>query len=93
MTLRSVVVHVTTEPVDPSGEFEGSIDEEDAYEADVKDLVLCKDKIDVEFALKKAEGLHLDWAVFEILDKPTGNVTKRRAVIFEKDGTTIRRFE
>jgi hypothetical protein len=88
-----IVIHVTTEPTDPAGVFDGSIDEEDSQVADVRDCILCKDKVDVEMALAKAEKNGHDWAVYEILDKPTGKKTARRAIIFEKDGKTIRRFE
>jgi hypothetical protein len=88
-----IVVHVTTEPVDPEGSFSGSIDEEDSQVADVRDLILCKDKVDVGMALEKAEKSGYDWAVYEVLDKPTGQKTARRAVVFEKDGKTIRSIE
>lgn len=85
--MRYIVVHVTTEPIDPDGSFEGSIDEDEQYQPLVKAVVLCKDKEGVGRAIKSAEKLQdgTDWAVFEV----KGNKTDRCAVVFEKDGKTV----
>jgi hypothetical protein len=93
--LKYLVVQVTTEAVDPDGHFEGSIDEEDAWSAEVKDVVLCADAAGVGEAIRKAGKKGLDWAVFEVIETWTkgvgaGSRTERRAVTFEKDGKTVR---
>jgi len=86
--IKYIVVHVTTEPTDPDGAFEGGLDEDELYHPEVKEVILCQDKAGVGKAIKSTEKLRdgsfgmLDWAVFEV----NGSKTERRSVIFEKDG-------
>jgi hypothetical protein len=88
---KYLVVHVTTEPCDPGGFFEGSIDEEDSQTAEVKGVILCRDGVEVATALKKAEKSGFDWAVYE-MNAHLGT-TERRSVVFGKSGKSILRFE
>ena len=84
--MRYLVVSVTTEMVDPNGDFEGSIDEEDSQVADVKGITLCRLRTDVGDAIARSLKDGCDWAVFEVV----GNKTERRAVTFEPDGRTVK---
>ena len=82
---KYLVVYMTTEPIDPEGHFDGSIDECDAYAADTRGIVLCKDVEAAGFAIKAAadHDCGCDWALYEVV----GDKTVRRAITFESDGT------
>jgi hemolysin activation/secretion protein len=59
-------------------------------ETEIHEVVVCQDLVQVHAALRKAEGLSREWAIFE--SAKDGKMV-RRAVVFEKDGTTIKRVE
>ena len=93
--MKYIVVHITTEPNDPDGAFEGSLGEDEQYVPEVKAVLLCKDKEGVGKAIEAAgkwrllEDGCLDWAVFEV----KGSKTERRSVIFEKNGKSVRSIQ
>ncbi len=95
--MNFIVVSVKKVEDPDAGVCEGIEPEElevtDRVDANVEDVVLCKDFVDVAMALKKSEKKGAEWAVFEVLDKPTGKTTVRRAVVFEKDGQSIRSIQ
>jgi hypothetical protein len=90
--MNFIVVSVKKVEDPDAGVCEG-IEPEELEVTDRVDVVLCKDFVDVAMALKKSEKKGAEWAVFEVLDKPTGKTTVRRAVVFEKDGQSIRSIE
>ena len=90
-TLRYIVLHLTIDQMESPIDGTDELEEEDF--PDVKDMILCKDFVDVEMALQKAEKKMVDWSVWEIIDKPAGPKSERRAVVFNPDGKTIRSIQ
>ena len=83
-----LVIFVTSEAVDPEGDFEGSIDEEDAYVPGVENVVICRNEQAVRDVIHENKTAH-DWAVFEVV----GDKTERRAITYESDGRTVKGLE
>ena len=94
--MRYIVVHVSLEEMDPC------LDESTQESSpDVRNLIICGGLKEVGEAISSRGDC--DWAVFEVVEKPTGKkvgafdvmkqTAERRAVVFEKDGKTVKRVE
>jgi hypothetical protein len=59
-------------------------------ETEIYEVTICQDLAQVHAALRKAEGLSREWAIFE---SAKDGKTVRRAVVFGKDGDSIQRLE
>ena len=81
-----LVAFHTAEAVDPDGVYSGSLDEDESYVSDVKNVVICRNMHAVGDAIHSRMDDGLDWAIFEVVD----DHTVRRAITYESDGRTVK---